>query len=77
MSSLPPHSDGAAFWLYQLFSEHVRAENGIVWRDTRWVAREIGRKRLIDEARLRGYHVLEFGDQTGIIFHRGPIRLIS
>ena len=64
--------DNAA-WCRQIFDAKAAQRGGIVRRSVRSVEMEIGRERLLQEVKGRGFHLLECGGQFIIICNRGRI----
>ena len=63
-------------WIARIFSAQAVRKGGVVRRDVRCVEREIGRARLEQEVRDRGFHMIECGGQFVVICNRGGIRVI-
>lgn len=60
-------------WLEQIFSAEQVDRGGIVRRSIHDVERFVGLHVLIDEARDRGFHVIETGEQIVIICNQEGI----
>lgn len=60
-------------WLDQVFSAGQVAKGGIVRRSVFDVDQNASREELIDEAKERGFHVIETGDQYVILCHQGEM----
>jgi hypothetical protein len=67
------NSDG---WIAEIFSAKAAKRGAVVRRSVAWVEREVGRERLVDEVRRRGFHLYESGGQYIVICHRGGVRKI-
>ncbi|MCB1396285.1 MAG: N-(5'-phosphoribosyl)anthranilate isomerase [Rhodobacteraceae bacterium] len=65
-----------AHWIEQVFSAKAVEKGGVIRRSVAWVDHEIGRDRLADEVRQRGFHLLEAGGQFIVVCTRGPISWI-
>lgn len=60
-------------WIRQMFGAEQAASGGIVRRSVHDVDRIVGLDRLIEEARTRGFHVIETGDQVIVICNQEGI----
>ena len=63
-------------WRAELFSSKQARSGGVIRRNRRDVAREMGLDALELEVRRRGWHMLESGDQIVVICSPEPFRLI-
>ena len=63
-------------WIDQIFAAKSARTGGVVRRKVDWVDREIGRERLIDEVKARGFHMIECAGQFVIVCAPSPIRMI-
>lgn len=63
-------------WLDLIFSAQAVAKGGVVRRCIHWVDREVGRDRLEQEVRRRGFHLVQSGDQLLIICNQQGLRII-
>jgi hypothetical protein len=63
-------------WLEQWFELSTSARNGGVVRRSAWDVQRMGlMSEAIKEARNRGWHIIETGDQLILLCHEGEIRL--
>ena len=62
-------------WLYQLFSPIAVAEGRTLRCPVVEADAHLGRTRLIDEARLRGYRVTQSKGELVLTLDRAPIRV--
>ena len=67
------HPEG---WIAEVFSAKSVARGGVIRRDLRWIDREIGRDRFINEVRNRGFHLIETGGQWIVICNTGFLRVV-
>ena len=70
------HNDRNAQWRDQIFGAKAEQTGGIVRRQVKDVEREIGRDRLIEDVRVRGFHMIECGGQFIIICNAGQMRVL-
>ncbi|MBI1171941.1 N-(5'-phosphoribosyl)anthranilate isomerase [bacterium] len=63
-------------WLYQLFSPLAVASGCPLRRDVADVEANIGRERLLQEARLRGYRVVEEQGQFTLLLNREQMQVM-
>lgn len=63
-------------WIDQVFSAKSARRGGVVRRSIRWVDREVGRTRFVEEVRNRGFRLIRTADQFIVICHRGPIEIL-
>ncbi|ROU04011.1 N-(5'-phosphoribosyl)anthranilate isomerase [Histidinibacterium lentulum] len=63
-------------WMRQMSTTKSARSGDIVRRKIDWVDREIGRDRLLDEVRSRGFHMREAGGQFLVVRAPGPIRMV-
>jgi hypothetical protein len=70
-------SSAGVYWLAHVFRAKAVAKGGVVRRSVAWVEREVGRQRLIDEVKSRGYHLIESGVQFIVICNHGQVKLVS
>ncbi|MDE3081278.1 MAG: N-(5'-phosphoribosyl)anthranilate isomerase [Paracoccaceae bacterium] len=63
-------------WIAQMFAAKAVLRGGVIRRSSRWVAREVGRERFIEEVTRRGYHLLETGGQFIVICNPGQLKVI-
>lgn len=63
-------------WLYQLFSPLAVAAGGPLRRDVTDVEANIGRERFMQEAKLRGYRVVEGKGEFTLLLNREPLRVM-
>lgn len=75
MDPIVRYSDSQV-WLDQIFAAKAVEKGGVIRRNRHWVEAEVGREPFLQEARRRGFHVLETGDQLIVVCHGGPIRMI-
>lgn len=61
-------------WIERTFAAKAVAKGGVVRRSIYSVEREVGRKRFVEEVRLRGFTLLEGGGQFIVICCRAPVR---
>ena len=59
-------------WVDQMFQAQA-ANGGVVRRARSDVDRYASLEEIIDEARKRGFHVVETGDQVVVLCHQGQI----
>jgi hypothetical protein len=69
-------SDPHPQWCDQIFDAKSAAKGGIVRRSVVSVERELGRDRLMDEVKSRGFHLIECGDQFIIICNPGHMQVL-
>lgn len=69
-------NDPNAQWREQIFGAKAAGLGGIVRRSVKDVEREIGRDRLIEDVRLRSFHLIECGGQFIIICNAGQMRVL-
>ena len=62
-------------WIDLIFSAKAVADGGVIRRHRRWVDREVGRSRFVEEVRRRGFHLIETTDQLIVVCNRGPVRM--
>lgn len=62
-------------WMNQIFAAGQANAGGVVRRATADVERYIGLEELIAECRVRGFHVIETGDQIVILCHEGELAI--
>ncbi len=62
-------------WIMQIFNAQQARCDGIVRRNIKDVERNGGREVLVDEARRRGFHVAETGDQMIILCNEGTVTM--
>lgn len=62
---------GGEGWLAQIFEGAAAQSGGVVRRPVRDVEQTIGRDRLRQEVKRRGYHMIECGGQFLIICSKG------
>ena len=70
------HNDRNAQRRDQIFGAKAEQTGGIVRRQVKDVEREIGRDRLIEDVRVRGFHMIECGGQFIIICNAGQMRVL-
>lgn len=63
-------------WLYQLFSPIAVAEGRTLRCPMAEADAQLGRARLVEEARLRGYRVTEAKGEIILTLNRQPIRVM-
>jgi len=63
-------------WIAAIFAAKAVQSGGVVRRNRIWLEREIGRDRFEAEVRLRGFHLLETGQQLIVICNSGRLRLV-
>jgi hypothetical protein len=63
-------------WLEAVFNAKASRRGGILRRAIRDVHREVGRDAFISEVRLRGWHLIESGDQYIILCNQGDVRIL-
>ena len=63
-------------WLYQLFSPLAVAAGGPLRCNLADVDANIGRERLLQEANLRGYRVVEDKVKYTLVLNREPLRVM-
>jgi hypothetical protein len=63
-------------WREQLFGAKAVEKGGIVRRSVTDLERELGRDRLMEEVRQRGFHLIECGGQFIIICNAGQMRVL-
>ena len=63
-------------WLYQLFSPLAVAAGGPLHRDLADVEANVGRERFLEEAKLRGYRVVEDANRYTLVLNREPFRVM-
>lgn len=67
----------AAAWIAQVFGSQSANNGGVVRRSVADVKQfGGGLKRLKDEVRQRGFHLIRTGDQYVILCHKGDVRVI-
>lgn len=62
-------------WLDLIFSAKSAQNGGVVRRNITWVENQIGRQVFEDAVRIRGFHLIETGNQFIVICHSGEINL--
>jgi hypothetical protein len=63
-------------WLEQWFDEPKQANRGgVIRRNVNDVARYTSVDEVVIEARSRGWHVIETGDQLVVLCHDGDMRI--
>jgi len=60
-------------WVQQIFSADQANAGGVVRRARRDVDQYASLEVVMEEARVRGFHVLETGDQVVILCHQGDV----
>lgn len=64
-------------FLLDLFSSQAACQGGVIRRKARDVERHVGRAPFLDEARRRGFTVLENAGQFVIFCNQEPIRRLA
>lgn len=62
-------------WIQQIFDADAVNNGAVVRRSRADVDKNGGVNRLIQEARGRGYHVIETGNQIVILCHTGALQV--
>lgn len=62
-------------WLEQVFGADAVASGNVVRRSRASIDKESSMADVIQEARTRGYHVIETGDQVVIICNTGELKI--
>jgi len=62
-------------WLDQVFQADQANNGGVVRRSVDDVLKHSSRNELVTEARQRGFHVVETGDQFVIICNTGELKI--
>jgi hypothetical protein len=75
-SPLIPLPPAAAAWMARVFDAKIVDCGGIVRRFAASVDREIGRAAFVQQVMMRGFHLVECGDQFVVICNRGHIKII-
>ena len=65
----------ASAWIEQVFSAASAKNGNVVRRKTQSVETAASVQELIQEARNKGFHVIEFGDQIVVLCADDPIRI--
>jgi len=75
MQSTPTreYADG---WIDQLFSAKAARTGGVIRRSVHWMHREVGLDRIKEEVHLRGFHMIECGNQYVIICNKAGLQII-
>ena len=79
MSRIPFPSTGpplAEQHLADLFAAKAVGRGGVVRRQRDWVDDNIGRERLIEDVRRRGFGLIEVGAQYVVICAEKPMRVL-
>lgn len=63
-------------WISQIYATKAAKTGGVVRRKIDWIEREIGRERFENEARKRGFHLIEAGRQLIVVCTPQPIRIL-
>jgi hypothetical protein len=62
-------------WIEQIFDAHAAQNGGVVRRSVADVQYYASRAQLLAAVRLRGFHLIETGDQFIIICNQGVLRI--
>lgn len=62
-------------WIEQVFGAEQVRKGGIARRNIQDVERLVGLDVLIEEAKSRGFHLVETGDQVVILCHEGALNI--
>jgi hypothetical protein len=71
---ISPLGDMSA-WLDQVFEAGQVAKGGVVRRSVKDVQKYSSEEALIEEAKERGFHVVQTGDQYVILCHPGALKI--
>lgn len=62
-------------WVRQIFTAQQVQSGGVVRRNIWDVERYASIEEVVEEARARGFHVVETGDQLVILCHTGALHI--
>ena len=62
-------------WVRQIFTAQQAQMGGVVRRSLYDVERLASVEEVVKEARARGYHVIETGDQLVVLCHTGALHI--
>jgi hypothetical protein len=71
-----PLTPAATAWIARVFDATIVDRGGIVRRSAASVDREIGRTVFAQQVMMRGFHLVECGDQFVVICNSGHIKII-
>lgn len=63
-------------WVNQIFKSQIARRGGVVRRKVTSIDKESSRDELKAEARRRGYHIVEHGDQWLIFCDKASVKII-
>ena len=75
-SPMIPSAPAAASWIARVFDAKIVDRGGIVRRSAASVDREIGRAAFVQQVMMRGFHLVECGDQFVVICNKGHLKII-